>query len=474
MDLVDGELTAPAVDPALVLEDPNTGDLLQPMVASSAESVEAALAAAERVHRSGSWSGLEAEQRADWLDRMAAALQPRVPQVAAQEALTTGVPITQTSMLAFIVHAAFSLAAQQLREGLLTRTVPGAAGGVIEVHHYPLGPGLALVPWNAPAPMAAHKVASALAAGVPVICKPSELAPNGTGAIADAACEIGLPPGVFQLLHGGPSVGGRLVQDPRIRAVSFTGGLAGGRAIAAACVADLKPTQLELGGNNPLVVMDDADPAAVATAAVSLMTSLNAQWCRALGRLIMPRSRSAEYLEAILDQLGRVRAGSSLDPATEFGPLVHSRHRDNVRHRLDALVSAGGVAHSTTPVPQAGNFLAPTLVTGADPSLTTEEIFGPVAAVHTYDSEDEAVALANGTPFGLEAYVVASDEPRALGLARRIRAGEVKVNGTSVMSLHLMTPRPAWGLSGTGVEGTTETITFFTGLQVVGVEAAGG
>jgi len=470
LDLVDGEALLPEVDASLVLQDPNTGKDLQPMMASAPGTIERALLAAERVHQEGAWARMPAEERAGWLDRMAVALQPRVAEVAVQESMTTGVPITQTSMLAFIVHAAFSLAAQQLRDGVLSSTVPGGDGRDIEVHRFPLGPSLALVPWNAPAPMAAHKVASALAAGVPVICKPSEFAPNGTGALADAAREIGLPPGVFQLLHGGPSVGGRLVTDPRIRAVSFTGGLAGGRAIASACAQDLKPTQLELGGNNPLVVLGDADPAAVATAVVSLLTSLNAQWCRALGQLLLPRARADEYLEAVLERLRAVRAGQSLDPATEFGPLIHSRHRDGISAQLAELVAAGGTAHATTEVPAQGNFMSPTLVTGVDTRFSREEIFGPVAAVHTYATTADAVALANGTPYGLEAYVVAGDPERGLAVARDIRAGEVKVNGASVLSLHLMTPRPAWGLSGTGVEGTIETINFFTGLQVVGVE----
>ncbi|MFD0593223.1 aldehyde dehydrogenase family protein [Catellatospora coxensis] len=136
----------------------------------------------------------------------------------------------------------------------------------------------------------------------------------------------------------------------------------------------------------------------------------------------------------------------------------------------DALVGHGGTAHAPLTVPEQGNYLSPTLVTGVDPAHTTHEIFGPVAAVHTYTSIDEAVALANGTPYGLEAYVTGPDEEAALAVARRLRAGEVKVNGSSVMSLHLFTPRPAWGLSGYSEEGTAETLRFFTNPRVVGVE----
>lgn len=469
LDLVEGSLSEPAVDLGRWLEDPNTGEQVQPVLATSDAALERAVAAAQRVHESQTWSGLSAADRADALERFADALAPRCEEVARLESLTTGAPITQTAMLSFIVHAAFRLVAEQLRSGLLTRTFDGPAGDV-EVRRLPLGPALCLVPWNAPAPMAAHKVASALGAGCPVILKPSEMAPHGSGALADAAVEIGLPPGLFQLVHGDVSVGQALVDDPRIRAVSFTGGLAGGRAIAAASVESLRPVQLELGGHNPLVVMPDADPSTVAAAVVGLMTTLNGQWCRSLGRLVVPASAADAVLDACLAALAEVQLGHSLSPDSQMGPIVHSGH---LAHLQSAISSLGGKAHGSTPLPElGGSFLAPTLVTGVASADSLHEVFGPVATVHTYESADEAVALANGTPYGLEGYVVGTDTEAAMAVARRVRAGGVKVNGVSPLSLHLMAPRPAWGLSGLGTEGTVETITFFTGEQVVGVEGS--
>ncbi len=469
-DLVDGEQSAPTVDLGTWLEDPNTGERSQPMLATDDATLDRAVAAAARVHEDGSWSALPAGERADWLDRYADALAPRCEEVSRRESLTTGAPIAQTSMLSFIVHAAFRLVAEQLRAGLLERTFDGPSGDVA-VRRLPLGPALCLVPWNAPAPMAAHKVASALGAGCPTILKPSEFAPHGSGALADAAEEIGLPAGVFQLVHGDVGAGSRLVADPRVRAVSFTGGLAGGRAIAAASVDTLRPTQLELGGHNPLLVLPDADLDQAAAAVVGLMTTLNGQWCRSLGRLLVPAGLEEDLLDRVLGQLAEVQLGHSLDPHSAMGPIVHSGHLAHLRSRLDALVGLGGKALSATPLPAlAGNFLPPTLVTGVRSEDSLHEVFGPVATVHPYADIDEAVALANATPYGLEAYVVGTDEPAALAVAGRIRAGGVKVNGVSPLSLHLMAPRPAWGLSGLGTEGTAETITFFTGEQVVGVE----
>lgn len=469
MDLVDGERLAPTVELGPWLEDPNTGERVQPMLASDPSTLDRAMAAAQRVHEAGTWSGLSVDERADWLERYADALMPRCEEVARLESLTTGAPISQTGMLSFIVHAAFRLVAEQLRAGLLTRTFDGPAGDVV-VRRLPLGPALCLVPWNAPAPMAAHKVASALGAGCPVILKPSEFAPHGSAAFADAAVEIGLPAGVFQLVHGGVDAGTQLVADARIRAVSFTGGLPGGRAIAAASVETLRPVQLELGGHNALVVLPDADLDQAAAAVVGLMTTLNGQWCRSLGRLIVASAVQDELLDRVLAALSKVSLGHSLDAESQMGPIVHSGHLAHLRALTEAL---GGTVHSSTPIPDlGGNFLAPTLVTGVPSKEALHEIFGPVATVHPYDSVEEALSLANATPYGLEAYVVGTDIDAALAVASRIRAGGVKVNGVSPLSLHLMAPRPAWGLSGLGAEGTIETITFFTGEQVVGVEGS--
>jgi phenylacetaldehyde dehydrogenase len=178
-----------------------------------------------------------------------------------------------------------------------------------------------------------------------------------------------------------------------------------------------------------------------------------------------------EVVTRVLDRLAALTAGDPLDPETDLGPMVHSGHRARLGDEIARREAAGGVAHASTKLPDGdGSFLAPTLLTGVPAEAAVEEMFGPIATVHTYDTEAEAVALANGTPFGLEGYVVGTDTDRALAVARRIRAGEVKVNGSTIMSLHLMTPRPAWGLSGMGEEGTVETIRIFTGARVVGVE----
>ncbi|MFI6043806.1 aldehyde dehydrogenase family protein [Nocardia sp. NPDC051321] len=445
-DLVDDRWATPTTDLGITLEDPATGEPVARALATASHRVERALAVADAATGPAS---------PDLLDRIAAALDERLPQLTELDARATGVPITQTRPLGAIVAGAFRLAADQVRNGALRQRVDD-----VEVHRLPLGPALCLVPWNAPAPMAAHKVANALAAGCPVILKPSELAPYSAIVLAEVLAEH-LPPGMFQLVLGGAEVGAQLVADPRIKAVSFTGGPSGGRSVATASAPLLRPCQLELGGHNPLLVLPDADPDTAARMAAELLTTLNGQWCRALGRLIVPADRRDELIEAIGKRLDGLRAGPPLDPRTEFGPLVHSGH---VRKLHTAI--AGRDHRSWCAVPESGNYFAPTLLAGDTP----DELFGPVAAVVDYETVEQAVQLANAVPYGLEGYVCGADEERALAVARGIRAGEVKVNGSSVLSLHLLTPRPAWGGSGLGEEGTSETLRFFTGARVVGVE----
>lgn len=465
-DLVNGVWEACSTPVGVDLENPATGEVTGPALGSSSSRVSAAIAAADDL---GAWRATT-EERADVLDRIAAAVAGAAPEITALESRATGVPIRQTTPLGMILAGAFALAASQLRLGILTSTAVREDGREVLVERLPWGPAACLVPWNAPAPMAAHKVANALAAGCPTILKPSEYAPFGTerlaGVIAAVLRDAGAPPALFQLLHGGADVGARIVSDPRIRAVSFTGGLGGGRAVAAACAYDIKPVQLELGGNNALIVLPDADEAVAARAAADLLTTLNGQWCRALGRLIVPAGREQALINAVLSRINEMTAGDPADEATDYGPLIHSGHRAAVIKARDDL---GGVINESA-LTGPGNTLAPSLVLGADPARTTDEIFGPVAAVHGYETVDEAVALANGTRYGLEGYVFGADEEAALAVAKRVRAGEVKVNGSSVMSLHLFTPRPAWGLSGYSEEGTAETLLFFTNPRVVGVE----
>lgn len=463
LELVSGTLASPAGETGETLRDSNDGRPLGPQLASSVDSIERALATAAKV----AWAPPEA--RAVILDRIAAELESRAEGMALADAMTTGVVIGLTRALAQVAPRAFRAAAAVVRAGALREVLAGRSGEV-EILREPWGPAAVIAPWNGPSPIAAHKVASALAAGCSVLLKPSEWAPHSCVLLAEAIVAAGVPPEAFQMLQGGAEVGARLVADPRVRAVSFTGGLEGGRAVAHACAAELKPAQLELGGNNPLVVLEDADVSRASRGIVSGLTTLNGQWCRALGRILVHASLRDALLDQTLHRLEHVLLGSSLDARSEMGPLAYKRHKDRVTSAIEKLRAAGGDVHAPTPMPRlAGWFVPPTIVTGVEPDRARDEIFGPVATLHTFKNDEEAIALANDSPFGLAAYVFGRDEDRARRVARRVRAGSIKINGVDLLSLHPDAPRPAWGLSGLGDEGTRESIRFFSGARVVGV-----
>ena len=444
--------------------DANTGEPLFRQARSSPEQVESAIRSAQAAHREGAWARMWGERRAGILAGVADALEPLVEDMAMFDALLTGVPVALTRLIAEVCPASFRAAARLALEDSTVRAKDG-----FFVERLPLGPAAIAGPWNAPSGIACHKLASALAAGCPVVFKPSEWAPVSGQIIAEAVAGLGLPAGVFQLLHGAGETFAAIVEDERIAAVSLTGGLRAGRSVGAACAHQMKPAQLELGGNNPLLVLPGADMSAAANGVVAALTTLNGQWCRALGRLIVHESLADELIAATMKGLSGLRVGLSTDSATEFGPLGHRTHRDAVEAAIEDYRALGGTIHRSTPLPKlAGWFVAPALVTGIRPDSALDEIFGPVATVHTFADIDEGVALANRAPYGLAAYVF-GEANEAVRVARRIEVGTVKVNSVTLFSPHPSAPRPAWKLSGIGDEGTRETFEFFRGTRVVGV-----
>lgn len=468
-----GHWETPNVALGRVVCDANDGRKLFGQRGSDHEQVERAIQLAAATHADNPWLRRSPERRAEDLERVAEQILQRAATIAIADARLTGVVISLTEKFTQVSAGAFRQAAQlvldppqaPLREGPF---------GPLAIERLPLGPAAIIVPWNAPAGITSHKVASALAAGCPVLLKPSEWAPLSAQLIAESIHAAGLPVGMFQLLQGDGEVGAALVRDDRVRAVSFTGGLAVGRSVANGCAQGIKPAQLELGGNNPLVVLEDADIAAAVEGVVAALTTLNGQWCRALGRLLVHRSRYERLMDGVMSRLGSLRIGSSLEASSEMGPMVSRGHRDHVMARVAELREKGGRVHQVSRLPELGGwFLQPTLVSGLSPSETLEEIFGPVAAVHCFDSDEHAIQLANQAPYGLAAYVF-GEESRAWQVARSLRAGLIKINAVTMLNLHPQAPRPAWGLSGLGDEGTVETFEFFRGSRVIGVAARPG
>lgn len=469
-ELIDGQLGEPGEHLDAELADANTGAALGSQRQTTAAALEAALQAAARVHREGIWFALDPADRADRLASVAAALQQRQEAMAQADARLTGVPITVTRMMSGSYADTLTGPIAQVIAGECTRNL-ATDGRPVWLDRIPWGPAAVLVPWNAPLGVAATKIAHALAVGAPVILKAPEWAPASCSLFAEAVAEAGLPPGVFQLVQGGPDIGRALVADPRIAAISFTGGTPAGREIAVAAAHRLAQVHLELSGNNPAVILADADPATVAAQIVPGIVKLNGQWCEAPRRIYVPRALHDALISALLARMATETLGSSLDEDTTIGPLSHRNHRDKVAGQVAALVAGGAIATPALPVPAgAGFFVAPTVVTGAQHDGAAAEIFGPVVTVIPVDSEEQAVQLANDSQYGLAGYVFGGDESRALAVGRRLRVGEVKVNGSSLLNLAPEADQSFFGLSGIGGHGSLESFRLFTGARMTGVD----
>jgi betaine-aldehyde dehydrogenase len=464
-ELVAGVLSEAEVELPGVLENPDDGTSLGHQRASSPESVERALAAADAAWHEGNWSALPVAERAAALERLAQALIPRAEEIATLDSIDSGVPISVTRLVAASIPGTISaIAAEAIAVGE-SRDLR-APNRRVEVMRLPWGPALLLTPWNAPAAAAAGKVGNALAAGCPAILKPSEHAPSFTRAFGEAAIEAELPTGALQIVQGDGAVASRLVVDDRVRTIALTGGQATGRAVVAAVGPRMVPLQLELGGTNPAVVARDADPLAAAAALADGITKLNGQWCEAPRRVLVARSLYDELVEALIDTLSSRVVGPAREEATEIGPLANSSHLQRVRAQLEGL---GGRQRQTAPIPDRGFFFSPTVVLDP-PSGEVGEIFGPVVTVQAVADDREAIALANGQGDGLAGYVFSADPERAFKLGRQLEVGEVRIGGTNLIDLSPDSTQSFWGATGVGSHGAREVFESFRGSRIVGEE----
>ncbi len=474
VDLIAGDWVAPSEELAGTIDDPNIGEMLQPQLATASGSVDTAISGAETLHGDGTWAAVPLEARAAFLDDIAARLSARVDELAYEDAMATGNAIRVSRQMAAYIGPRVGGARRQLLE-VGTANDLSEGGRPVMLLRHPLGPAVVLAPWNAPTFVAVAKVASALAAGCPVILKPSEWAPAGCQVVAevihDALSEHGLPTDAFQLVHGAAAVGAQLASDPRIRAISFTGGGPGGRAVATAAAPHFTALQLELGGHNPAVILPDADIRATARAIVDGMTKLNGQWCEAPGKILVPTDLHDDLVEALLEEIGTIRIGHCLDDDTDVGPMAYRLHRDRLEAGIAELVAAGGTALTNSTLPDLpGWFLAPTVVTGLPAEDSIHELFGPVISVHQVGSIDEAVSAAAGPETGLAGFVFGTDLQIALSTAARIPAGEVRVNGCKLADLADGSEQTFWNSSGIGGHGPTDMVRFFQGRQTIGVD----
>ncbi|MFI0419103.1 aldehyde dehydrogenase, partial [Spongiactinospora sp. 9N601] len=330
-----------------------------------------------------------------------------------------------------------------------------------------------ITPWNTPFMLETWKLAPALAAGCPVVLKPAEWSPLSASLLPQVMEEGGLPTGVFNMVHGiGETAGAALVAHPDVPVISFTGETTTGQTIMRSAAAHLKTLSMELGGKSPLVVFEDADLERALDAAVFGVFSLNGERCTASSRVLVERSRYAEFVNRLAERAAKVRVGPPADPATELGALIHPEHYERVMGYVRSGVEEGArlVAGGGRPegLPD-GNFLSATVFADVTPGMRIfqEEIFGPVVCVTPFDGEAEAIELANATQYGLAAYVWTNDLRRAHRVAHSIEAGMLWINSQNVRDLR--TPFGGIKSSGLGREGGRHSIDLFTEPHIVHV-----
>ena len=393
------------------------------------DDVDRAVKAARRGFES--WSRVSVAERAQWLEKLAEAMKTRAPKVAEAIAHEVGTALGYaTKVQVEFPIMMIGMNAKFIREAKLQEELGNSL-----IYKEPIGVVGCITPWNYPLHQIVCKIAPAMAAGCTVVLKPAEMAPLSAFFLADAAHEIGLPNGVFNVVSGsGRVVGEAIVAHPDVDMVSFTGSLQAGRRIASVAGDGIKKVCLELGGKSAFVVLDDAPFEKAIPAGVNNCMQNSGQTCSAWTRMLVPRARHDEAVEMAKAQLAKLTLGDPFDKNTRLGPLASAAQRDTVLEYIEKGKSEGAtvVAGGGKPANLAkGFYVEPTIFANVDNKMTVaqEEIFGPVLAIIPYDSEDEAIAIANDSQYGLAGGVWAGTQERALEVAKQLRTGQVDING---------------------------------------------
>jgi acyl-CoA reductase-like NAD-dependent aldehyde dehydrogenase len=417
----------------LEVENPYTEQTIDGVPSASAEQLDAAVAAASEAR--GTWASTPAVERAEMLHEVATRVRNSTDALAKTMTIEGGKPLVENRDEIGWTAAAFDYYAEVGRDSAGRLIPPIEPTQLALVMKEPMGVVACIVPWNYPLLLLAWKLAPALAAGNTTVCKPSEVTPLAT--LQALECFDHMPAGVVNVVAGDGAIGAALVADERVDCVAFTGSVATGHKIASVCAQRLARINLELGGKDPFIVCADvaSDPAALDVAARGGVWAayLNAgQVCTSAERFYVHRDAYDDYLNAFVDRTSALVLGDPLDPGTDVGPMVSDIQRGKVIDQLDRAVQAGATiaCGGDRGGQEHGHFLAPTVVTGAsaDTDLLVEETFGPVAPIVPVASLDEAIALANGTRFGLGANVYTRDLATAVRCMREIKAGTVWIN----------------------------------------------
>jgi acyl-CoA reductase-like NAD-dependent aldehyde dehydrogenase len=431
---VGGGWAPPAGDERLGVVSPSTEEVVGEVPVATPEDIDRAVDAARAAFDEGPWPRMTPDERGDVLARAGALLRKREADIAGVVVDEMGCAISQAPRAQGMVATVFEYYSELVRTFEFERDViAGERTGLVT--NEPVGVVGAIVPWNAPVTLAAWKTAPALAAGCTVVIKPPPEAPLSNYVLAEALDEAGVPPGVVNVVPAGREVGEHLVTHPGTEKIAFTGSTAAGKRIMSLCAEQVKRVSLELGGKSAAIVLDDADVTAIVPLLVGGAMHLSGQVCGAHTRVLVPRSRYAETVDAAAAAAATVVVGDPHDPATIVGPLVAERQRERVEGYIGlardagARVAAGGGRPAYLPK---GWYVEPTILADVDNDMRVarEEIFGPVLCLIPYESDDDAVRIANDSPYGLAGGVWSADPARALRVARGMRTGSIAINGS--------------------------------------------
>ncbi len=459
---INGKISTPKNAETFINLSPVDNTSLGEVALGTTADVDAACAAATAAFES--WRDVPGTERRTILHNFADQIVARADEIAMVESMDCGQPIRFMKAAAIRGAANFRFFADK---------APEAANGLslMQPEHtnytvrFPIGPVGIITPWNTPFMLATWKIAPALAAGCTVVHKPAELSPLSAMLLAEIANEAGIPAGVWNTVNGNGEVTGKyLTEHPDIKAVALVGETVTGSHVMRQGADTLKRVHFELGGKNPVIVFDDADFDRALDAVVFMIYSLNGQRCTSSSRLLIQNGIKDRFIAALEERVRNIRVGHPLDPTTEVGPLIHAEHLEKVMSYMKiaadngATVAVGGNRLNDL---GDGNYFSPTLFTDAENTMqiAREEIFGPVLTVMSFDTEEQAVEMANDTDYGLAGYIWTENTGRAMRMARNVEAGMLWVNSENNRNL----PSPFGGIkmSGVGRDGGDYSFDFY-------------